>query len=78
VTAIRRQRRCLVPRRYKPVQLNAKPVPQAMLQEAAQCPQCDSRFTEVLGRMGLRLLFRCERCRVRFFRHPKPVGARFI
>jgi len=67
-----------VPRRYKPIQLNAKPVPQAMLQEAAQCPQCDSRFTEVLGRMGLRLLFQCERCRVRFFRHPKPVGARFI
>jgi DNA-directed RNA polymerase subunit RPC12/RpoP len=60
-----------VPRRYKPVQLDAKPVPDDLLQEAAICPQCDSRLTEVLGRMGLRLLFRCARCRARFFRHPK-------
>jgi DNA-directed RNA polymerase subunit RPC12/RpoP len=69
----------VVPRRYKPVKLNAKPVPDALRQEAATCPQCDSRITEVLGRMGLRLLFRCAQCRVRFFRHPKATaGARIV
>jgi len=68
-----------VPRRYKPVQLNAKPVPDELLHEAATCPQCDSRLTEVLGRMGLRLLFRCGQCRARFYRHPKAAaGARFV
>jgi hypothetical protein len=68
-----------LPRRYKPVHLDAKPVPEALLQEAATCPQCDSGLTEVLGRMGLRLLFRCGQCRVRFFRHPKATaGARFV
>ncbi len=67
-----------MPRRFKPVQLDAKPVPRTMLQEVAKCPQCDSRFTEVLGRIGLRLLFRCERCRVRFFRQSNPVGAPFL
>ena len=48
-------------RKYKPIELDVKPVAGAYLNEAATCPQCSSRITEVLGRMGLRLVFRCER-----------------
>jgi len=46
--------------------------------EAATCPQCSSRITEVLGRMGLRLVFRCDRCRVQFFRQRAATSVSFV
>jgi hypothetical protein len=32
----------------------------------------------VLGRMGLRLVFRCDRCRVQFFRQPRVTSASLV
>jgi DNA-directed RNA polymerase subunit RPC12/RpoP len=55
-------------RKYKPVELPLKDVPQPMVQEHATCPNCESRNAGVIGRLGLRLVFRCDRCRVRFHR----------
>ena len=65
-------------RKYKPVQLDVKPVAGPYLNEAATCPQCSSRITEVLGRMGLRLVFRCDRCRVQFFRQRAVTSAGLV
>ncbi|HVC05786.1 MAG TPA: hypothetical protein VND88_14010 [Candidatus Acidoferrales bacterium] len=65
-------------RKYTPVQLDLKPVPEAHLTEAASCPQCGSRVTQVLGRMGLRIVFRCEKCLVRFFRQRPATSASFL
>ena len=62
-------------RKYTPVQLDLKPVLEAHLTEAASCPQCGSRVTHVLGRMGLRLVFRCDKCLVRFFRQRPATSA---
>jgi hypothetical protein len=70
--------RYLMARRYKPIQLDVKPVAGAYLDEAATCPQCSSRITEVLGRMGLRLVFRCDRCRVQFFRQRAATSVSFV
>ena len=55
-------------RKYKPVELPLKDVPEQFEDEHAICPNCESRVTGVIGRLGLRLVFRCERCRVRFHR----------
>lgn len=55
-------------RKYKPVELPLKDVPQQFEDENAVCPNCESRAAGVIGRLGLRLVFRCERCRVRFHR----------
>jgi tRNA(Ile2) C34 agmatinyltransferase TiaS len=65
-------------RKYIPVKLDLKPVPDAHLSEAAACPQCGSRVTQVLGRMGLRLVFRCDKCLVRFFRQRPATSASFL
>ncbi|MGA7989513.1 MAG: hypothetical protein WCB51_14080 [Candidatus Dormiibacterota bacterium] len=65
-------------RKYTPVTLDLKPVPEAHLEEAAACPQCGSRITKVLGRMGLRLVFRCDKCLVRFFRQRTTTSASFL
>lgn len=65
-------------RKYKPIQLDVKPVAGPYLNEAATCPQCSSRITEVLGRMGLRLVFRCDRCRVQFFRQRTAASASLV
>jgi hypothetical protein len=65
-------------RKYKPIQLDVKPVAGQYLNEAATCPQCSSRITEVLGRMGLRLVFRCDRCRVQFFRQRAATSASLV
>ena len=65
-------------RKYKPIQLDVKPVVGLNLNEAATCPSCSSRITEVLGRMGLRLVFRCEHCRVQFFRQRPTPSASLI
>lgn len=55
-------------RKYKPVVLALKEVPGTFQEEHATCPNCESRSAGVIGRLGLRLVFRCERCRVRFHR----------
>jgi hypothetical protein len=59
-------------RKYKPVELPLRAVPSDMREERARCPVCEDRNSGVIGRLGLRLVFRCERCRVRFYR-PSPV-----
>ena len=55
-------------RKYKPVELPLKDVPPAFVGIHAICPNCHDREASVIGRLGLRLVFRCERCRVRFHR----------
>jgi hypothetical protein len=65
-------------RKYTPVTLDLKPVLEAHLVEAATCPQCGSRITQVLGRLGLRLVFRCDKCLVRFFRQRPTTSASFL
>ena len=55
-------------RKYKPVELPLRPVPSALAQQEAICPNCSDRHAGVIGRLGLRLVFRCARCRVRFHR----------
>jgi|GEM_PF-1565966 len=66
-------------RKYTPVALDLKPVLDTHLGEAATCPQCGSHITQVLGRMGLRLVFRCDKCLVRFFRQrPASASASFL
>ena len=55
-------------RKYKPVVLPLKDVPTQFEQERAVCPNCEDRKSSVIGRLGLRLVFRCARCRVRFYR----------
>lgn len=48
--------------------LPLKAPPAHLLQERAACPVCGLRCGEVVGRHGLRLVFECERCSVRFHR----------
>ncbi|TMB91584.1 MAG: hypothetical protein E6J45_05360 [Chloroflexi bacterium] len=55
-------------RKYKPVELPLKGVPRQFQQQHATCPNCQDRHAGVIGRLGLRLVFRCEQCRVRFHR----------
>jgi hypothetical protein len=55
-------------RKYKPVELPLKQVPMQFEAEHATCPNCQNVDAGVIGRLGLRLVFRCERCRVRFHR----------
>jgi len=55
-------------RKYKPVELPLRQVPAALATEEATCPNCNDRHAGVVGRMGLRLVFRCGRCLVRFHR----------
>ena len=63
-----------MPRRYKPIQLQLRSVPDSMQAERALCPQCRENEGHVLGRLGLRLVFRCDRCRVQFHRTPSQAG----
>ena len=63
-------------RKYKPVVLPLRPVPRPLAEERARCPVCEDGNPGVIGRLGLRLVFRCERCRVRFYR-PSP-AAHFV
>jgi len=58
-------------RKYKPVELPLKDVPTEFEGQRAVCPNCLNGEATVIGRLGLRLVFRCERCRVRFHR-PAP------
>lgn len=61
-------------RKYKPVELPLRDVPGEYAVQQATCPSCHSRDAGVIGRLGLRLVFKCEHCRVRFHR-PSPGGA---
>lgn len=61
-------------RKYKPVDLPLKDVPEHLAEEHATCPNCLDRRAGVIGRLGLRLVFRCQNCRVRFHRHTAQVG----
>ena len=63
-----------MPRRYTPIQLALRSVPDEMQRETAPCPQCRENDGRVMGRLGLRLVFRCERCRVQFHRNPSQAG----
>jgi ribosomal protein L37AE/L43A len=63
-----------MPRRYTPIQLKVQPVPVQMQAERAPCPQCREHDVRVLGRIGLRLVFRCDRCRVQFHRAASHAG----
>jgi len=55
-------------RKYKPVELPLRPVPGEFAAQQAMCPNCRTNGAHVIGRLGLRLVFRCARCRVRFHR----------
>jgi len=57
-----------MPRRYKPVSLSLRPIPEVLTGQTARCPNCDDRGAACIGRLGRRLVFQCHRCRVRFFR----------
>jgi hypothetical protein len=59
-------------RKYKPVELPLRPVPTQFNEQRGTCPNCLNREGVVIGRLGLRLVFRCERCKVRFHRHAQP------
>ena len=61
-------------RKYKPVGLLLKDVPTQFAEEHAICPNCLDCEAGVIGRLGLRLVFRCQRCRVRFHRQTAMVG----
>ncbi|HEY7928296.1 MAG TPA: hypothetical protein VIG86_12880 [Candidatus Dormibacteraeota bacterium] len=61
-------------RKYKPVELALKAVPDELADEHAVCPNCLDRDAGVIGRLGLRLVFKCQRCRVRFHRQTAMVG----
>jgi len=61
-------------RKYKPVELPLKDVPIEFAQVQAVCPNCMDREAGVIGRLGLRLVFRCQRCRVRFLRPTQVAG----
>ena len=60
-------------RKYKPVVLPLKDVPRQFEATRATCPNCEDRNAGVIGRLGLRLVFRCEHCRVRFHRQTATV-----
>ena len=58
-----------------PITLPLRPVPDHLAREQALCPQCGLRREHqavVLGRIGLRLVFRCTTYDARFFRVPLP------
>jgi hypothetical protein len=64
-------------RKYKPVELPLRTVPEEFAQQHAVCPNCQSREPFVIGRLGLRLVFRCDQCRVRFHRAPQALARSF-
>ena len=64
-------------RKYKPIELPLRAVPDDLAAQHAACPNCQDRGANVIGRLGLRLVFKCERCRVRFYR-PTQGQMRFV
>lgn len=63
-------------RKYKPVELPLRSVPEDLAGQHATCPNCQNGEAGVIGRLGLRLVFRCGHCRVRF--HRPSAAARFV
>lgn len=62
-------------RKYKPVELDLAEAPDSMAAERASCPNCQRRETRVIGMLGRRMVFLCDRCTVRFYRQsstPQP------
>lgn len=55
-------------RKYKPVELPLRSVPEDLAAQHATCPNCQNGDAGVIGRLGLRLVFKCGQCRVRFHR----------
>jgi tRNA(Ile2) C34 agmatinyltransferase TiaS len=51
--------------RYQLVVLAVKEVPAPLMQTTATCPSCGRSNPSVLGRVGLRLVFRCADCHTR-------------
>lgn len=56
-----------MPRPYKPVPVPVKSIPKELLGTNESCPKCGQSGAPAIGRIGLRLVFRCERCNVNFF-----------
>ena len=56
------------------MELPLRPVPAGLAAQEATCPNCNDRHAGVVGRMGLRLVFRCGRCLVRFHRASPSIG----
>jgi hypothetical protein len=63
-------------RKYKPVELPLRRVPDEFAAQRATCPNCNNGTAGVIGRLGLRLVIRCAQCRVRFHRPSR--AARFL
>lgn len=55
-------------RRHKPIELALRRVPLPYGLERASCPNDCGGDAPVVGRLGLRLVFRCDRCAVSFHR----------
>jgi len=49
--------------------------PMDLAEERARCPLCDNHNSGVIGRLGLRLVFRCEQCRSASTVPPQPCGS---
>jgi hypothetical protein len=63
-------------RRPAPVELSLQPLPTTLARERAECPYCcltGERAAAAIGRIGLRIVFRCTSCQTRFFRAHLPV-----
>jgi hypothetical protein len=54
-----------LPRRRPPVDIFTFPLPDRYARIEATCPQC-AGVGRPIGHVGLRLVFRCEACGVRF------------
>jgi hypothetical protein len=58
-------------RKRSPIALPLQALPDELAHEQAVCPQCGLAREHqgvAIGRIGRRLVFRCSRCKARFFR----------
>jgi hypothetical protein len=55
-------------RTHKRIELALLPAPMPYALELAECPGCRNTGAAVIGRLGRRLVFLCDRCNVRFHR----------
>ena len=55
-------------RKPKPVVVPMRPVPEQHAADLARCPGCGADGAATVGVIALRLVFRCERCGVKFHR----------
>ncbi|HEV3234601.1 MAG TPA: hypothetical protein VG329_08645 [Candidatus Dormibacteraeota bacterium] len=54
-----------MPRRRPPVDIFTFPIPDQWERRQARCPQCGG-VGHAIGQVGMRLVFRCSECGVRF------------